>query len=119
MANLSQQKSHSQWKLTLKTTFQAKHTSKNADHLEAAAEAADEDLAEAAEDTAADAIGVAAEDTAAVAAVTVADAIEATDAVAAAAAAVTDQDTKLPTLKLEENIFLFLLFALMIFPLLR
>jgi hypothetical protein len=90
-ANSNKQKSHSQWKLTQKTMFQAKHTNKNADHLEAV-EAADADSAEAA-DTAEE-TDVAAADTVVAEAVTAADAIEAIDAVAAAAAVI-DQDTKL------------------------
>jgi Trk K+ transport system NAD-binding subunit len=69
-----------QAKLTQRTTFQAKHTSKNVDHSEAAAEAAD-----VAVDSAAVEIDAAAEDTAETE-------IEATDAVAA----VTGQDTKFP-----------------------
>jgi hypothetical protein len=91
-ANSNKQKNHSQWKLTQKTTFQAKHTSKNVDHLEAA-EGEDEDSA-AEEDTAEEETDAAEEDTAVVAAVTAADAIEAEIDAVAAAAAVTDQDTK-------------------------
>ena len=76
---MNQLQPHSKQKLTQKTTCPAKHTNKNADHSEAA------ETDEAAADTAAE-TDEAAADTAAV---------EIEEIVAVAA--VTGQDTKLPT----------------------